>query len=305
MRGWIVAGCSLLLLVGPQARAQRRLPRLSELNLVAQSSDEPSRPGEPSARKPSDEPLKAGEPAVRKPGDEPGHRPGDPPPPERPKPKKAVLYGAGVQVRGIFVPSWFLGAFLDRSTALNSASIGGEFIRRKGNFDLVASINFGFYSPPDGNYMGRGKNPAIDVDYIQFRNLNVLAFDVAFIWHHDFLPWLSLIYGAGLGFGVVLGDIYRISNSGCTPENAGDPSKCYPKGMDLANREAWLAKNTCQGPDGPDAPCLYREDGKWPVIPIVHLLIGLNFKVTEKISIRVDGGFHDAFYCGATGHYFF
>jgi len=108
-----------------------------------------------------------------------------------------------------------------------------------------------------------------------------------------------------LGFGIVLGDIYRISNSGCTPENVTNINACYPKGMDLTNREKWLAEHTASGEDSPDNPHLYREDGKWPVIPIVHLLLGVNFKISEQFSVRVDGGFHDAFYVGAAGHYFF
>ena len=41
------------------------------------------------------------------------------------------------------------------------------------------------------------------------------------------------------------------------------------------------------------------------MIPIVHLLVGVNFKINEQFSVRVDGGFHDAFYFGAAGHYFF
>ncbi len=270
-------------------------------------AQEPQKPG-------TAKPTGSGEPGTVNPAEpsKGGPAAGDPTPTVTAKPKPAVQYGAGVHFRGIFVPEWFLNAFLDASTPLNSVGFGGEFVRRKGNFDLVASINFGFYSPRDGNYMGNGKNPAYDADYLQFRSLNVLAFDVAFIWSHDFTKWFSLIYGAGLGFGIVLGDIYRISNGGggpnaggCTPENVSDINRCYPKGMDLTNREKWLAEHTGTGGDTPENPHLYREDGKWPVIPIVHLLLGVNFKISDHFSVRVDGGFHNAFYVGAAGHYFF
>ena len=105
--------------------------------------------------------------------------------------RPAVEYGIGLQLRGIFVPEWFLGMFLDASTGLSSMSLGGEFIRRKGNFDIVASINFGFLSPDDGNYLGKGERPQDETDYMQFRNLNLLAFDIAFIGHHHFNNWLS------------------------------------------------------------------------------------------------------------------
>ena len=71
------------------------------------------------------------------------------------------------------------------------------------------------------------------------------------------------------------------------------------------NRNAYLAQHTGQGSETASNPHLYREDGVWPVVPIVHLLVGVNFKISDEFSVRVDGGFHDAFYVGATGHYFF
>jgi hypothetical protein len=241
---------------------------------------------------------------------------GEPPAPVVTEAPRTVLHGAGMHLRGLFVPTWFLNMFLDASTPLNSVGFGGEYIRRKGNFDIVASVNFGFYSPEDGNYLGNGKSPAIDTDYIQFRDLNVLAFDVAFIGHHFFLPWLSLVYGAGLGFGIVLGDIYRISNyqSNCASDNLDDFGKCNPVNpADTSSlkkwnedRDGWLADAPkCETKDSPTAPCQFREDDVWPVVPIVHLLIGVNFKINEQFSVRVDGGFHNAFYFGAAGHYFF
>lgn len=320
----------LLLLTSNVVEARSREGHL----LLAQAppatdDEEPTPPGSSgpakTGAKNDEEPTK-GEPTGGAPGDEPGDAAseGEPTPPPASDPaapagtkvatKKEVTYGAGFQFRGIFVPTWFLGMFLDHSTGLASVSLGGEFVRRKGNLDIVASLNFGFYSPPDGNFLGNGKQPAVDTDYIQFDGLNVLALDVAFIWHHEFTPWLSLVYGAGLGLGFVIGDIYRISNyqGKCTHDNLDDFGQCnpVPPGGDQAswnaNREAYLA-NGChqEGGDSPTSPCQFREDDVWPVVPIVHLLIGVNFKINEQFSVRVDGGFHNAFYFGATGHYFF
>jgi hypothetical protein len=290
------------------------------LLLLAQSGEptppgEPSKPGsagpgagEPTAGEPAKGAAGAGEPTAPGEPNKPGSAatpPGEPIETLKAKPKKDVSYGFGVLFRGIFVPEWFLGAFFDANTSLNSVALGGEFVRRKGNFDLVASINFGFYSPKDGNYLGKGKLPSVDTDYIQFRNLNLLAFDVAFLWHHDFTKWLSLVYGAGLGLGVVLGDIWRISDwEFCTKDNVKDLGACHPKlssPYDPVDPSTWPYGN---GEDTPGNPHVYREDGVWPVIPIVHLLVGVNFKISEQFSVRVDGGFHNAFYVGAAGQYF-
>jgi len=296
---------------------------LASTPVLAQPDDEePTAPADRKAKPVAPPaPVKAGAPksapAVAPPGVTPP--PAEPRPPVEPralvKPRSsnAVQYGAGVHVRAIFVPEWFLGAFLASSTGLSSAALGGEFVRRKGDFDLVASMNFGFYSPPDGTYMGKNKDPMYDADYVQFRNLNVIAFDVAFIWHHQFLKWLSLVYGGGLGLGIVLGDIYRISDyvGNCRLENLKNLGQCNPTSnpQDLEawnkNHNAWANSHAGTGSDSAQAPHLYREDGKWPVIPILHLLVGVNFKINEQFSVRVDGGFHNAFYLGAAGHYFF
>jgi hypothetical protein len=318
----------ILLAVPGSAWAKEGVPAAPRLSpFVAQATpgtDEPT-------PKSGDEPqLAPGGKSSEEPGgksaEEPGGKPpaGEPTEPVKPgaatvvaKPKGGASYGVGFQVRGIFVPAGFLEAFLAKATSLNSASIGAEIVRHKGNFDLVGSINFGFYSPQDGNYLGKGEPIASKTDYVQFRNLNLLAFDVAFIWHHDFNRWLSLVYGAGLGFGIVLGDVYRISNydGNCTPENLSDFSRCNPVSPDLAHtldewnrsRDAWLAKygKAQSGGDSSLNPHLYREEGVWPVVPVVHLLVGVNFKISDQFSVRVDGGFHNAFYVGATGHYFF
>ena len=244
-----------------------------------------------------------------------------------------ISYGVGLQGRGIFVPEWFLGTFLDQTTGLYSGAIGAEFVRRKGNFDLVGTINFNFYDPPDGNFLGNGK-PPVDIDYVRFNGLHVMAFEVDFIWHHNFNEWLSLVYGAGLGFGVVLGSVDRVSVHGerlrdgsCNSSNPGDLGNCnpvHPNASDAAEQlkvwnndpNDWLDKysSECPGqasdnirdPGDPEkANCWFEEDDVWPVVPMVHLLIGLNFKINKEFNIRVDTGWHNAFYVGATTHWFF
>ena len=307
---------------GPTAQTKHpEAAKVGAVRVAQTDADEPSPPGEAGSGEPggpgSGEPggPGSGEPGAK--AEEPAGQPGsESDTPTVAKSEDAALHGIGIHVRGLFIPTWFLGLFLNASTPLNSAAIGGEYVRRKGNYDLVASVNFGFYSPADGNYLGRGKSPAIDTDYIQFRNLNVLAFEAAFVRHHYFLPWLSLVYGAGLGLGIVLGDIFRISayQGNCHADNVGNLDQCNPvnpadtvglqKWRD--NRDAWLADAPkCEGKDSPTSPCQFREDAVWPVIPIVHLLLGVNFKINEQFSVRVDGGFHNAFYVGAGGHYFF
>ncbi len=286
----------------------------------AKGSDEPSAKGgdEPSAKssdepsgKSSEEPSAKGEPRAKAAG-EPGAKAAGEPTPTTPGPvaaAPATKFGVGLHIRASFIHPWLLGLFFDESTPLNSMAFGGEFIYRRGTFDIIGSIDFGFYSPKDGNYLENNKNPANEVDYIQFDGLNVLAFGVLFVKHHEILPWMSFIWGGGVGLGIVLGNIYRVSaGQGCDSETAGDESRCRVIGMDPNNPDPWLNDPQHQGTedqDSPNSPRRWKETGVPPVVPVVHLLVGLDFKISDQFGVRVDGGFRNAFYFGATGNYFF
>ena len=271
------------------------------------STDEPAQPSEP--QQVGEEPQPSGdEPAAgpKNTANEPAKPVVAVTSPEQTEPQ--TQYGVGFHIRAIFVPSWLLNLFLDASTPLNSVALGGEFVRRKGDFDIIGSIDFGFYSPQDGNYLSKGGDPTTDTDYVHFDDLNAFSLAVHFIKHEQILPWMSFVWGGGVGISFVLGNIYRASNSGCTSDNVSDTSQCKPLGMDPNDPMAWIndpANRGEEADDSPENPKLYRETGVPPVLPLIHLLVGFNFRINDSFSVRVDGGFRNAFYAGATGHYFF
>lgn len=140
-------------------------------------------------------------------------------------------YALGVYGHGVFAPSGMLSPFLSaNSGSVSTGALGAHFTRRKGSLDVVISMDFGWYSPPDGNFLGAGKDAKLDTHYVQFRGLNVFSADVSFYYNHDLGSRVGLFLGGGIGLGAVLGDVYVINNSEtvCTADNAGDPSKCYP-----------------------------------------------------------------------------
>src|SRR5437868_6732657 len=144
-----------------------------------------------------------------------------------PTTSEEIVYALGARVGGLFVPGGVLSPFLQQYSALDSGSGAIQFTRRKGTLDIVLSLDFSWYNPPDGNWLGANKDPALDTHYVQFHHLSMLSLDVAFLWHHDVLPWLAILVGGGVGLGVVLGDIWLINGSTCTAANAGDPTQCH------------------------------------------------------------------------------
>jgi hypothetical protein len=245
----------------------------------------------------------------------------EPPPPERSEPppppappispnEPTTPYQLGVRVRYLFVTASMMAPFLVKATSLNGASVGVEFIYRKPTFDVVTSLDMSFLPVDDGNYLAVNKDPALDTQYTQFRNLSLLSVDVSLIGHHTWqsAPWLEFRYGGGLGIGAVLGDILLTHDSGCTLANAGDIAQCHPIGVDLtaADREAQL-KATENGAtkDTAGNPHRHVTSDKPPVMGVVNLLLGLRFKLPHKFTADVEVGFRDALFVGGGVHYLF
>jgi hypothetical protein len=327
-----------LVSVGSTAHAREPSKPSEKKKPAASASDEPSTPGKkkkPAAdepgkpSKPSDEPgTKSGDEPGGKSVDEPGGKTSGEPGggSEEPTPKKPPVVvkkkkkkpsdwkiGIGPHLRAIFIHPWFTSLFFKESTPLNSMAFGLEAVFRKGSsFDIIASIDFGLYGFEDGNYLERGKNPTDETDYVQFDGFNILYLGVHFIKHESITDWLSIVWGGGLGAGFTFGNIYRVSTGqGCNAATAGDEQTCMPltsRGWDPNNPELWLNDPQNQGSksdDSPSNPRRFKESRVWPVVPLIHLLVGLDFKITDQFGVRVDGGFRNAFYIGAASHYFF
>jgi hypothetical protein len=205
---------------------------------------------------------------------------------------------------------------LQQYTTLSSGGFGAEFIRRKGTLDIVLSLDFSFYSPPDGNYLGANKQVDLDTHYTQFRGLNFLSLDVGFLWVHDLASWLAIMIGGGVGIGLVLGDIFVINNGNqCNASNVGDPKQCYPNGVgpiDPADPmlQAKLNATQCMPgdvgcKDTASTPHYHASQDKPPVMVVVNFIIGFKIKLHRHFNVNISGGFRDGFVFGGGPEYVF
>ena len=205
-------------------------------------------------------------------------------------------YGLGVRARWVSVPSWLLGLFLDQSVALNSYTIGGEFFRRSGNFDLVLGLAWQALSPGDGNWLGKGNPPTTDTDFIQFRGLGAVSFDAAFILRTDFNEFVSLHYGGGVGIGITTGKMLRTSDgpAGCAT-NPGDVAGCHPviAGCTAGPCTEAQLNGTSGGVDSAGMPSRFSDPHIPAVYPIVNVVTGLDFRIPnmQGFEFKIEGGF--------------
>jgi hypothetical protein len=221
-----------------------------------------------------------------------------------------VSYGLALRGRWVTVPSWMLGLFTKRNVPLSSYATAIEGFRRKGNFDFMVALGYQNMSPPDGNWLGSGHAAAVDTDYVQFKNLAIVTIDAAFVWHKMFTDWIGMHYGAGLGVGIVTGEILRTSNSGCTEANAGDVSQCHPLGVTCQNgvcSEQQLQATQNGQPDSPGTPHRFSDGNVPPAIPIINVVLGIDFRLpnVRGWEARIEGGFYDAFFLGGGVGYTF
>jgi hypothetical protein len=222
-------------------------------------------------------------------------------------------YALGARLRYIFVTQAMMSPFLTASTDMNSVSTALEFSYRRPTFDVVTSLDFSWLALNDGNYLASGHPPDLDTHYVQFRNLSFLSIDVSILGHNWLTKWLEIRYGAGLGLGVVMGDVLLTNNgTQCTLANVHDTSQCHPvsptqgpiipgtPGFEdkLKATEAPKATDTAQDP--------HRGPGdKPPVMAVVNIMIGLRFKVHQHVLLGWDLGFRNAIFTGVGVHYLF
>jgi hypothetical protein len=231
--------------------------------------------------------------------------------PAAPAAPDAARYGVGIRMpRWVTIPDWFLGAFLAESVPLSTfASYGLEFIRRKPGFDIVLGLSYQNMSPGDGNWLGKGKDPSIDTDFVQFRGLSLLGVDAAFVGRRSFGPYVGLRYGAGLGLAIVRGELLRTSSAGCTAANAGDTRACRPTVCRSPGgcTEPELAASEGDVDGGPGDPSRFAEPNVPGAVPVLNLSLGLDFHLPSLpgAEARLEGGFYNAFFLGLAFSYIF
>jgi hypothetical protein len=197
-----------------------------------------------------------------------------------------LSYGVAARLVWVSVPAWLLHPFASQNVPLSSWGTGIQLFRRKGNFDIALSFNYQNMSPPNGNWLGNGNKPATDTSYLQFHNFALYGIDASFIWHAFFTNWFGMHYGAGVGIGILGGNIQRTKNQNgnCTAANVGDPTMCTP---------------------GPMPPSALADVP--PVVPILNAVLGVDFRVPtlRGWEARIEGGFYDAFFLGGGVGYTF
>ncbi|HLU68402.1 MAG TPA: hypothetical protein VKZ63_19090, partial [Kofleriaceae bacterium] len=172
----------------------------------------------------------------------------------------------------------------EASSGVFHPGFGLEVTRRKGDFELILGLEYESVSPDDGFWLEKGDDPLVPgqmPDFVEFDGLSWVTADVIFAFTTEVAEQLRFRYGAGFGLGLVLGEVYQ-TDSVCTGREIQEDCTPITSGGQVR--------------DEADVP---------PVFPVVNLLVGAQYRPSERVTVNLDLGMRTLFFFGLSSTYYF
>ena len=216
-----------------------------------------------------------------------------------------VEYGVGVRLRSVWLPRSVLQLFVTRAAAgAHNYGVGVDLSRRRGTTELQLGVEFEHINVGQGVWINKGDNVAMgdEADYVlgpdsstgSGNQFGWFTLEFSFFNHAEITPWLSVRYGAGLGLGVLIGELDHY-NIICAPgaTNTSPEPGCVPPRF----------QGTGMYSEGVET--LVKYDLGTPVFPVVNAVIGLQLKPTDHTTINLEGGIRTLPFVGVSSSFFF
>jgi hypothetical protein len=162
------------------------------------------------------------------------------------------------------IPNFVLGGLFDRYQPVSGYYLEAVAARRIRSFTLYASVT-ATRAGADTGVWQRGPTKIPNEVAI---NVTFLSADALFDWEIPLHPRFAFHFGAGVGLGALFGTITS---------------------KECAN----LAGSCIITPTTPTRDRV-AEDA-WPLYPVLHLVAGARVNLVERLSLRVDFDFRNAF----------
>lgn len=194
------------------------------------------------------------------------------------------LMEVGFRGRYLFFPNDILDIWYERHDgagdtiperpSISAYTLGLEFVVKN---DQANGIFYVEYLAPqfDAGYFDDADREPEEGDgsWIEARKFGLVLIGANYGYELHATPWLSFLFGAGLGAGIVTGGIVE-----WIPGDPNDAAMCG-SGSPAYERVA----DGCDYDNELDIP---------PVIPVVDVNIGPRFNIKDRASIRLEGGLH-------------
>jgi hypothetical protein len=217
-----------------------------------------------------------------------------------------VEYGVGVRLRSVWLPKSVLQLFVTRAAGgAHNYGVGVDLTRRRGTTELQLGFEFEHINVGQGVWINKGDNVAMgdEADYVlgpdqstgSGNQFGWFTLEFSFFNHAEITPWLSVRYGAGLGLGVLIGEVdhYNIICAAGATNTSPEPG-CVPMRF---------AGGTGMYSEGQET--LVKYDLGTPVFPVVNAVVGLQLKPTDHTTINIEGGIRTLPFVGVSSSFFF
>jgi hypothetical protein len=182
-----------------------------------------------------------------------------------------VEWGIGAHVRQLHASRWVLERFWeDVPGGAKENGIAIDFTRRSPQLEFVFSLGYDELDARDGNYLELGEEATEPgtVANLDFRKLGQITIEGTIIGRAKLHKVLAIRYGAGLGVGIVTGEVIQTDQL-CTSDQIQEDCTADPDG-EKQNEPA-------------EVP---------PVLPVVNILVGMELRLVKPIALYVDAGIH-------------
>lgn len=200
----------------------------------------------------------------------------------------------GARWRMQVVPKFIQNAFgSEGGRTVASQGVGAEASTRRDDFEMVFSLWWAEYHLEDTLYKGRGEDDT-ELEVIN-SGLSVLYGTADFLWSAPVSTTFAFNYGAGLGVGVVLGELTRTEaypdvNGSLEGPNGGRFSKCLGPGnptLPPPGGDQWCDAGGSYGPE----PTWFGGGSTPALFPWFALNTGVRYKPHRHFALRADLGF--------------
>ena len=216
------------------------------------------------------------------------------------EPDLGIEYGIGLRLRSVWVPKAVIELFVDRSAGgAQNFGYGIDLTRRRGSTELQLGLEYERVTVTEGVWINKGDNVAngAEADYVlspqhSGNHLSWFTVEFSFLNHAEITKAISFRYGAGIGLGLIIGELDH-NNIICTNATNSSPEPgCVP------TRFGGQGNYT----EGEETQVAYNLP---PVFPVVNAIVGLQIKPTDTMTINIEGGIRTLPFVGISSSLFF
>jgi len=181
-------------------------------------------------------------------------------------PAAANPWSVGIRSGYATIPNGILGALYDHYMPVNGYFVEAVVGRKWKGLTIYTGLTVTHLGADHGIWQRSAlKTPnGLDID------VTMLSAEALFDWEVRLHKRFAFHFGAGIGLGGLFGSV---SSKDCTSVNF----------------------ITGQCTTSPNEPTKDKLADGWPVYPVLHLTIGVHIDLIEKLALRVDFDFRNAF----------